>query len=311
MFSTEPGTPGRRQQMPRMTRSICTPALLASYSASTISGSPSEFILDDDATLAAERCLVLDEVEQLVAQVARRDEQRVVVVRPAVAGEVVEQLGDIVADRRIAGEEADVFVQARGARVVVAGADVAVATQPVVVGAHHQHALGVGLQADEAVHDVHAGTLERLGPCDVGGLVEASLELDQHGNLHAALGGADEAARDGTVAAGAVQRHLDALHPRVVCGLGDERLDAAGEALVGVMSHQRAFAYDGEDAAVGLLGGRDPAGSDRRPRPILQVGTIEGVQLPQAGEVERCAMRCDIVDGRGRARGAATRASPR
>ena len=178
---------------------------------------------------------MLDEVEELGTQVAGSDEQRVVVVRPAVTGEVVEQLSHIIADRRIAGEESDVFVQASRARVVVAGADVAVTAQPVVVGAHHQHALGMGLQSDEAVHDVHAGALERLRPCDVGGLVEASLELDQHGNLHAPLGGADEASRDGAVAAGAVQRHLDALHPRVVCRLSDEQLDAAGEALVRVM----------------------------------------------------------------------------
>ena len=29
MFSDMPGTPGRRQQMPRMTSSTCTPAWLA------------------------------------------------------------------------------------------------------------------------------------------------------------------------------------------------------------------------------------------------------------------------------------------
>ena len=31
MCSLKPGTPGRRQQMPRTTRSICTPALEAAY----------------------------------------------------------------------------------------------------------------------------------------------------------------------------------------------------------------------------------------------------------------------------------------
>ena len=103
--------------------------------------------LGGDPALGAERRLVLDEIDQLAAQVAWRDEQRVVVVGPAVAGEVVEQLGDVVADRRVAGEEADVLVQPGGSRVVVAGADVAVAAQAVVVGADHQHALGVGLQA--------------------------------------------------------------------------------------------------------------------------------------------------------------------
>ena len=64
----------------------------------------------------------------------------------AVAGEVVEQLGDVVADAGSHGEEAEVLVEPGRLRVVVAGADVAVATQAVVVGAHHERALGVRLQ---------------------------------------------------------------------------------------------------------------------------------------------------------------------
>ena len=44
MFSDKPGRPGRRQQIPRTTSSIVTPACEASYSASMISGSTSEFI---------------------------------------------------------------------------------------------------------------------------------------------------------------------------------------------------------------------------------------------------------------------------
>ena len=44
MFSESPGMPGRRQQMPRTTSSIETPACEASYSASMMSGSTSEFI---------------------------------------------------------------------------------------------------------------------------------------------------------------------------------------------------------------------------------------------------------------------------
>ena len=83
--------------------------------------------LGRDATLGAQGHLVLDQVEELAAHVTRRDQQRVVVVGTAVAGEVVEELGHVVAHRRIAGEEPDVFVEARRPRVVVARADVAVA----------------------------------------------------------------------------------------------------------------------------------------------------------------------------------------
>ncbi|MNN32212.1 hypothetical protein D3C81_1459250 [compost metagenome] len=45
IFSDRPGTPGRRQQIPRMTSSIRTPHWLARYRASMISGSTRAFIL--------------------------------------------------------------------------------------------------------------------------------------------------------------------------------------------------------------------------------------------------------------------------
>ena len=44
MFSDNPGTPGRRQQMPRTMRSICTPACDAAYSSSMSSASTRLFI---------------------------------------------------------------------------------------------------------------------------------------------------------------------------------------------------------------------------------------------------------------------------
>ena len=44
MFSLNPFTPGRRQQMPRTLSRIFTPAREAAYSASISSGSASEFI---------------------------------------------------------------------------------------------------------------------------------------------------------------------------------------------------------------------------------------------------------------------------
>ena len=43
MFSDRPGTPGRRQQMPRTTKSIRTPHWLARYRASMIAGSTRAF----------------------------------------------------------------------------------------------------------------------------------------------------------------------------------------------------------------------------------------------------------------------------
>ena len=51
-------------------------------------------------------------------------------LRGAIAGQLVEQAGEVLADLRVGGEQAEVLVEAGGLGVVVAGADVAVAAQP-------------------------------------------------------------------------------------------------------------------------------------------------------------------------------------
>ena len=197
----------------------------------------------------AEGDLPLDQLEQARTQVAGSDDQRVVDVVAAVPGEVVEQLGDVGADVVVARQDPEVLVDPRRVGVVVAGADVAVAAQLVAVVAHHEHALRVGLQSDHPVDDVDAGALELFRPVDVVGLVEAGLQLDEHGDLHATLGGADQRPDDRAVAAGAVQRHLDRLHTRVGGGLLDERLGRRGEALVRVVDHDRPVAHHRDDRA--------------------------------------------------------------
>ena len=93
----------------------------------------------------------------------------------AVAGEVVEQVGEIGAEVVVGRQQPDVFVEVGGLRVVVAGTEVAVAADAVGLLADDEQHLGVGLQPDEPVDDVHAGFLEHVGTFDVGLLVEARL----------------------------------------------------------------------------------------------------------------------------------------
>src|SRR5262245_28496763 len=75
-------------------------------------------------------------------------------------GQVVEQVCDVLGDDPVAGEQAEVLVQPGGLRVVVAGPDVHVASQPVGLVADNEGQLAVSLQADDAVHDVAAGVLQ-------------------------------------------------------------------------------------------------------------------------------------------------------
>ena len=233
MFSDRPGTPGRRQQMLRTTRSTCTPACDASYSDSITGRSTRPFIFSTIRPAAPGRRVrghAAHLVDDALAQVGRRHEQLAVALRAAEAGQVVEEVGDVGGDVRPAREEAGVGVEARGARVVVAGADVHVAADAAVLAAHHERALGVRLERREAVHDVHAGALQRARPADVARLVEARLELDQHHGLLALLGRADQRRHHRRVARRAVDRVLDREHVGVVDGLLDEALDRRREA---------------------------------------------------------------------------------
>jgi hypothetical protein len=116
-------------------------------------------------------------------------------------------------------KQAEVGVEAGGLRVVVAGAEVGVAPQAVGLLPDDHAALAVGLVADEAEDDVHAGLLELAGPLDVVGLVEAGLELDSAVTCLPLLRGLDERADDGRVAAGAVERLLDGQHAGIAGGL--------------------------------------------------------------------------------------------
>ena len=99
-----------------------------------------------------------------VGQVHRGDDQLLPVVPLRVAGQEVEQGAGVLAELGAAGEEAEVGVDPGGGRVVVAGAEVDVAADAVVLAADDQGGLAVGLQADHPVDDVDAGLLERRGP---------------------------------------------------------------------------------------------------------------------------------------------------
>ena len=100
------------------------------------------------------------------------------------SGEVVEDHVHALGDLRIAGEQAQVGVEARGDGVVVAGAEVAVAAgDAVLVAADEQGEFAMGLEADDAMKDLDAGVFHGARPANVGGLVEAGHQLDDEGGF--------------------------------------------------------------------------------------------------------------------------------
>ena len=144
------------------------------------------------------------------------------------------------------------------------------------------------LQPDLAVDHVAAGVLELARPADVGLLVEAGLDLDDHQHLLAGLGRVDQGVDDRGVARGAVERLLDREHVRVGGRLLDEPLHGGRERVVRVLqedvaARQRLEHVDGRrrlDRCQGPVGG----GDERRVLEVLAVEVRDAVQSP---EVER------------------------
>ena len=172
----------------------------------------------------------------------------------------------------VGGEVADVGVQARGLRVVVAGRQVRVArsSRRACLAARDEQQLGVRLQPDDAVHHLRAHRLEPLGPVDVGLLVEARLQLDHRHHFLAAPRRLDQQVHQRRLAAGAVDGLLDRQHVGVVHRLAQElhhRLEAtrtggaAARRLRAGARRSTAGAAAGPAASAGSYGGKRSAGA--------------------------------------------------
>ncbi len=252
MLSDSPGTPGRRQQMPRTTRSICTPA--AERRIERID----DFRVDQRIHLHPDRRRPAGPgVIRSRPRYAASMRLRSVIGEMAscssfgrldIAGDEVEDAGDVAGDHRIGGEERQVGIDACGDRVIIAGADVHVGRRAAAFAPHDQRQLGVRLQLDEAVDDLHAGALQVARPADVGLLVEARLELDQRGHRLAGLGGLGERTDDRAVGRGAVERLLDRDDVGIARGLIEE-LHHHVEQFVGVVDDDVLLADRGETVA--------------------------------------------------------------
>ena len=146
-------------------------------------------------------------------------------VRTRPAGEQIEQLRDVLAERLTAREQPEVAVHTARPRIVVARGEVAVAANAVGLLTNDEAGLAVNLQAGATIDHVRAHLLERSSPPDVRLLVEARLELDEDGDLLAVLDGGAQRMRDGRGRAHTVERHLDGEDLGIDGGLLHEARD--------------------------------------------------------------------------------------
>src|SRR5262245_27181839 len=236
------------------------------------------------------RNFAADHLGDRFAQVDRSDQQLAVLLLARVPGQVVEQLRNVFAEILVGGEEPDVGVDARRDRVVVARAQVDVAAQLVLLLAHDEGDLGVGLQPDQTVDDVDAGFFKSLRPLDVRLFVEARLEFDQHRHLFAVLGGLDQRFDYRRILAHAVERLFDRQHVRVASGLAQE-FDHRREGLVGVMEHDVLMTYGVEDVFARAQRRR----RGRRERLVFQLRQVELVERHQVGDVQGAVNRVNVL----------------
>ena len=170
--------------------------------------------------------------------------------------------------------------------MIVAGADVAVGGEIGAFPAHDQAQLGVRLELDEPVHHVHARAFQVARPADVGGLVEAGLELDHGGHRLAEIGRVLQGAHDRAVVGGAVERPFDGHDVGVGHGLAQQLHDHVEE-LVGVMHHDVLLADGREAIAVELadaLGKADVEGLED------EIGALRHDQPGRVGEPEHALL---------------------
>ena len=174
--------------------------------------------------------------------------------------------------------KAEVGVNARGARMIIARAEMHVLAEPIGIAPDDEQRFAVRFQSDHAVDDMRARFLQPARPLDVGGFIKARAQFHQRGDLFAGGGRVDQRFDDRRIAARAIKRDLDREHLRILRGVLDE-FDDRIETFVGMMQEDVLFAHDLED-----IGVRRQRGIARRLKDaILQFG--EGIVRHQRREM--------------------------
>ncbi len=258
-----------------------------------ISESTREFsLIQIAAGRPARACKIssLDGMDQMLAQGERRDRDLFEARGFRITGDEIEQLGCIAPERRIGGEQRQIGVNLGGLRMVVAGAEMHIGAKIAAFAAHDQAHLGVCLQFDEAVDDLHARAFQIARPFDVGGFIEAGLEFDQRGNGLACLGRFDQRFHDRGVVRGAIERLLDRNHVGIERGLPQE-LHHHVEAFERMMDDE-ILGADGGEAIAAMVA--DAFGEARDIGLELQIGAFiedELLEFRQTQHVLRSRVR--------------------
>ena len=162
-----------------------------------------------------------DQRDQPLAQVEGRDHEFFHARITGQTGEGVENHRDLFGYLRIGREQTEVGINARGAVMIIAGAEMNVLAQTIGIAADDEQGLAMRLQSDHAVNDMRARFFQAARPLDVGRFIESRAQLDQRGDLFAGIGGVDQGRDDGGIAARAVKGDLEREDLRIIRGFFD------------------------------------------------------------------------------------------
>ena len=285
MFSDRPGTCGRRQQMPRTMRSIAVPVLRRVVERVDERGVDEAVHLQRDAARRALLGLRARCARQMrAAQVRGRDQQLPVVALAAVAGEVVEQVGEVGAELGIGGEQADVLVEvarssgcscrcrrgSSGGCRRPPGARRAAPWRGSSARRGRTRRARPPLRATRARSMLACSSKRALSSTSATTCLPCSAAFTSERT--SALSGAG----------GAVDRLLDREHVRVGGGLLDERLDRRRERVVRVVHEHVAAAQQRGRSRARRRCPASTTGVCGTHGLVLELGAVERVERPQA-----------------------------
>src|ERR687889_581490 len=216
------------------------------------------------------------------------DEQFLVLLLLGVASQVVKEIRAILNQSRVVGKVGEVRVEPGGRRVVVAGAEVDVASQATSLAADDEADLGVRLQANDAVGHVYALGLQPARPGDIGLLVEACLQLHEHGNLRLLVTRLRERLDYRGVRPDAIEGLLYRQDVRIGGGGADE-LDHRGEGIVGVVEQDISL----PDRRGNRTSAPDLVRDTRRDRRVQQVPPVQVRKLFEVTQAQGLRHRLD------------------
>ena len=125
----------------------------------------------------------IDALDHFPSQCRGSDQQSGVGDLARISCQSIEEVRDVGADDGIAGEIAQGGIDTTRHDVIVPGAEVNIAPDPIGIPSDDQTDLRMGLEPAHTIDDVHAFVFQLPSPLDIVFFIESGLQFDKDGHL--------------------------------------------------------------------------------------------------------------------------------